>query len=84
MIVTTTELEAGDLAKVAALVAEQVAGITSKRGFTREEAAQCSGVGIYKIKQAISEYHLPAKRHGKDIVVLREDLDSWIESWPIA
>jgi excisionase family DNA binding protein len=51
----------------------------AKRGFTREEAADYVGVSFYKIAAAIRENRLPAKRHGKDVIVLREDLDAFID-----
>ncbi len=52
-----------------------------KRGFTREEAAEYTGLSIYKIKTAIRQNRLPAKKHGKDILVLREDLDAFIDNF---
>ncbi|MCJ1708710.1 helix-turn-helix domain-containing protein [Microbacterium sp. VKM Ac-2923] len=39
------------------------------------------GVSIYKVAVAIRQNTLPARRHGKDIVVLREDLDAWMDGW---
>ena len=58
-----------------------------KRAFTREEAAVYTGLSIYKIKAAIRENRLPAYREtptSKDILVRREDLDDWINSWGVA
>ena len=52
----------------------------AKRAFTREEAAEYTGLSIYKIKAAIRDNLIPAKRHGKDVLVLREDLDALLES----
>jgi excisionase family DNA binding protein len=52
----------------------------TKRLYTREEAADYSGVTVYKIAKAIRDATLPAKRHGKDVVVERADLDAWIDA----
>lgn len=54
-----------------------------KRAFTREEAATYTGLSIYKIKTAIRDNELPAKRRGKDVLVLREDLDSLIDAMEV-
>lgn len=56
----------------------------TKRGYTREEAADYAGVSFWKVADAIRSNLLPAKRHGKTTVVLREDLDAWIDSWGAA
>lgn len=56
----------------------------NKRAFTREEAADYTGLSIWKIKLAIRNHDLPAKRHGKDVLVLREDLDALIEAMEVA
>lgn len=55
-----------------------------KRGYTREEAASYCGVSVYKIRDAIRDNHLPAKRHGKDVIVLREDLDAFLDQMDAA
>lgn len=81
MIVTTTQFEAGELRNLAELVSPEIVAIIAKHGHTRAEAADYCGIGLDKIKKAIRDYHLPAKRHGKNVVLLREDLDEWIDSW---
>lgn len=53
-----------------------------KRGYTREEAAEYVGVSVYKIRDAIRDGLIPAKRAGKDVLVLREDLDAYLEHLP--
>ena len=52
-----------------------------KRGFSREQAADYCAVSIDKVKRAIRWNQLPAVRHGRDIILFREDLDAWMESW---
>lgn len=52
-----------------------------KRGFSREQAADYCGVSIYKVAIAVRRNTLPARRHGKDIVIFREDLDAWMDGW---
>lgn len=50
------------------------------RGFSREDAAAYAGISVYRIRAAIRDNRLPAKKHGKDILVLREDLDAYIDA----
>lgn len=52
----------------------------AKRAFSREEAAEYTGLSVYKIRIAIRENRLPARRDGKDVLVFREDLDALLES----
>lgn len=54
--------------------------MNAKRGFTREEAAEYTGLSIYKIQKAIRNNDLPARRMGKDVIVFREDLDALLEA----
>ena len=57
-----------------------------KRGFSREEAAAYAGVSIYKVKTAIRENRLIARKDkgdSKDTVIFREDLDEWMDSWEV-
>lgn len=55
-----------------------------RRGFSREQAADYCGLSIYKVAIAIRQDTLPARRHGKDIVIFREDLDAWMDGWASA
>ena len=55
----------------------------TRRGLTREAAAAYAGVSVYKIKAAIRDNNLVARQHGKDIVVFREDLDEWMNTWEV-
>lgn len=51
-----------------------------KRGFTREEAAEYTGLSFWKIRDAVRDGLLPAKKHGTTTIVLREDLDAYMDS----
>ena len=62
-------------------IRQEFSDLRIKRGFTREQASDYCGISFYKIADAVRSNRLPAKRLGKDIVVLREDLDAWIETW---
>lgn len=55
----------------------------AKRAFTREEAAEYTGLSIYKIRNAIRDNRLSARRDGKDVLVLREDLDTFIDEMEV-
>jgi len=52
-----------------------------KRGFSREEAADYCGVSTYKVAAAIRQNWLPAVRNGKAVILLREDLEMWMDTW---
>ncbi|MDQ1130240.1 helix-turn-helix domain-containing protein [Microbacterium sp. SORGH_AS_0888] len=56
-----------------------MAAPVEKRGFSPEDAATYTGLGIYKIRMFIRKYHLPAKHHGRDIIILKEDLDALLD-----
>ncbi|MFL2000015.1 helix-turn-helix domain-containing protein [Microbacterium sp. A1-JK] len=75
------ELSSDDVSRLAAQIAQHLRGHANKRAFTREQAAEYCGISFYKVANAIRRNQIPAKRHGKDIVVLREDLDTWMDGW---
>jgi excisionase family DNA binding protein len=52
--------------------------------FTREEAATYCAVSIDKIKRAIRNNQIPAYRNGRDILIDRADLDTYIDSFEVA
>ena len=47
------------------------------------EAARYAGSTSWFLRQAIYEGRLRARRLGKTIVVLRDDLDAFLESQPV-
>lgn len=55
-----------------------------KIAYTREEAADAAGVSVYKVRAAIRDSILPAKKNGKDIVILAADLREWVDGWEAA
>ncbi|MFG6446471.1 helix-turn-helix domain-containing protein [Microbacterium sp. P07] len=73
-----------EIVQIADMVSQRVLGTVHKNGFTRDQAAEYTGLSIYKIKTAIRDNTLPARQHGKDIIILRGDLDLWMKTWPVA
>ena len=55
-----------------------------KIAYTREEAAEATGMSVYKVRAAINDSILPAKKLGRDIVILHDDLTAWVNSWEVA
>nr|DAL17842.1 MAG TPA_asm: helix-turn-helix domain protein [Caudoviricetes sp.] len=51
-----------------------------KISYTREQAAEATGLSIYKVKGAIRDGFLPATQHGKDWIVFHDDLVAWARS----
>jgi excisionase family DNA binding protein len=46
------------------------------------DAAQDTSLSEYEIRQAINKGELPAVKRGRRIVILRDDLHSWLRTLP--
>ena len=55
-----------------------------KRGYTVQEAAVYIGRSVSYVRQLKRENRLPARRDGKLLMFLREDLDAFLDSLPDA
>jgi len=53
------------------------------RGLRITDAARYAGVRTWFLRQALYEGRLSARRLGKAIVVLRDDLDQFLEAQPV-
>lgn len=51
----------------------------AKRAFTAPEAATYIGRSETYVRQLKRENKLPARRDGKALLFLREDLDAWLD-----
>lgn len=51
-----------------------------KRGFNYAEAATYTGLAENKIRTRVRERKIPARYEGKDVLILREDLDLFLDS----
>jgi len=60
-----------------------IAAPVPKRGFSVEDAATYTALGVYKIRKLIRDNRLIARRHGKDVIILKEDLDVLLEGLEI-
>jgi excisionase family DNA binding protein len=47
-----------------------------------EEASALTGIGLTSIRQAVASGDLPARRHGRRIIILRDDLQAWLKALP--
>lgn len=51
-----------------------------KISYTRSEAAAVTGISLNAIKEAVSTGSLPAKRKGREWIILADDLRNWVAS----
>lgn len=51
-----------------------------KISYTRLEAAAVTGISLHAIKEAVSNGTLPAKRKGREWIILADDLRNWVAS----
>jgi excisionase family DNA binding protein len=55
-------------------------GYFMKLSLSIEEVRQATGIGRTKIYEAINSGKLPARKFGKRTVVLKDDLDAFLDS----
>jgi len=56
--------------------------ITDKMALSTAEAGRLANTGINNIRAAINAGELKAYRHGRRMIVLREDLEAWLRHLP--
>ena len=56
--------------------------LTHKLGLSIDESCEISGVGRTKIYEAIGTSKLIARKVGRRTVILRKDLETWLENLP--
>jgi excisionase family DNA binding protein len=61
---------------------QQAASLLPPRGLRIMEAARYAGVSTWFIRQAVWEGRLEARRCGKFVIILRDDLDRFLENLP--
>lgn len=49
-----------------------------------EELSSLSPIGMTRIRSAIKDGSLPAKKHGRSTIVLMEDFRAWLKALPDA
>lgn len=49
-----------------------------------EEAAALTGIGVTRIREAAAAGALGAHKHGRRVIILRDDLILWIKTMPSA
>jgi excisionase family DNA binding protein len=54
----------------------------TQKSFTIPQVAAYSGLTHWQVRMAIWEGRLAAKRVGKSLIVLRQDVDAFLESLP--
>ena len=60
----------------------QAAPLVPPRGLRIIEAARYAGVTTWFIRQAVWEGRLEARRCGKFVIILRDELDRFLEAQP--
>jgi hypothetical protein len=51
--------------------------------FTIRQGAVYSGLGEWRIRMAVWEGRLPARRDGKSLIILRSDIDDFLRTLPL-
>jgi excisionase family DNA binding protein len=54
-----------------------------REGLSIVEACQVAGIGRTKLYEAISDGSLPARKYGKRTIILRADLQSFLNALPV-
>ena len=57
---------------------------TEKRGLTVDEACYTGGFGRSRFYEAVAAGQLAVRKFGKRTIVLREDLDRFLDALPVA
>ncbi len=57
---------------------------TEKRGLTVDEACYTAGFGRSRFYEAVAAGQLAVRKFGRRTIVLREDLDRFLDSLPVA
>jgi len=57
---------------------------TEKRGLTVDEACHTGGFGRSRFYEAVAAGQLVVRKFGKRTIVLRDDLDRFLDSLPVA
>ena len=57
---------------------------TDKLAYTVAEAATAAGVGRTLLFQEIRDGHLIARKIGRRTIIVREELEAWLQSRPAA
>ncbi|MGY3501684.1 helix-turn-helix domain-containing protein [Bradyrhizobium sp. USDA 4471] len=47
-----------------------------------EETSAITGIGLTSVREAISGGALKAKKHGRRVIVLPEEIKAWLQSLP--
>jgi len=58
--------------------------LVDKLSLSPEEASALSGIGLTRIREAISTGRLVAHKHGTRTIVLPDDLKAWLKAMPLA
>lgn len=58
--------------------------VADKMALSTMEAARVAGVGLSALYRAIADGSLIARRNGRKLVVLRADLQDWLNRLPAA
>jgi excisionase family DNA binding protein len=58
--------------------------VADKMALSTEEAAWVANVGVVTLRRAINDGTLRAHKSGRRMIILRADLESWLQQLPVA
>jgi len=63
---------------------KDVVPLAQRFSLSPEEASALTGIGLTSVREAISGGSLKAKKHGRRVVILPNDIKEWLHSLPDA
>jgi excisionase family DNA binding protein len=60
-----------------------VVPLAERLSLSPEEASALTGIGLTSIRQAAASGALKARKHGTRTIILRKDLEEWLQALPM-
>jgi excisionase family DNA binding protein len=60
-----------------------VVPLADRLSVSPDEASALTGIGLTSIRQAAASGALKARKHGTRTIILRKDLEDWLQAMPI-
>ncbi|SHJ62773.1 DNA binding domain-containing protein, excisionase family [Bradyrhizobium lablabi] len=60
-----------------------VVPLAERLSLSPEEASALTGIGLTSIRQAAASGALKARKHGTRTIILRDDLEDWLQTMPM-
>ena len=74
----------GQKGKVSLADQKDKVSLAERLSLSPEEGSALTGIGLTSIRAAVSSGDLKAKKHGRRIIILPEDIKAWLKALPDA